>query len=593
MENVYRTHTCGELRATDSGKKVILSGWINKIRDKGKIAFIDLRDREGITQVILFPTENPSLREELDKCSLESCIRVEGTVQLRKSPNPKIPTGEVEVRVEKLTVLSKAKRLPFLLDDPTVNEELRLKYRYLDLRKPENFQRLKSRHEITMIIRQFLSNEGFLEIETPLLAKSTPEGARDYLVPSRLWPGKFYALPQSPQLFKQLLMVAGIDKYFQIARCLRDEDLRADRQPEFTQVDIEMSFVTREDVLNTMERMIYHLLKEFAGVEIKLPLPRYSYEYLMENYGSDKPDLRFSLKLEALGPTDTHSSDNVTKYFVITPEELSQHAETPLKKRLQRFLDEVKSVRWESVTSLGVLQKKGTKLKTLYQNGSLGEIFEELNKHELNLETDGILVIARGSRHAVNESLGEIRTFAGRLLELAPKDSYNVFWVIDWPMFEWDDEEQRWTAMHHPFTHPRIEDLPLLEKDPSKVKALAYDMVMNGYEIGGGSIRIHDQELQKRIFKIINLSEEEAKERFGFLLEAFEYGPPPHGGIAFGLDRLVMILTGAETIRDVIAFPKNKKAQLPVVDAPNEVTDEQLQELHIKIVHDSETTSIN
>ncbi len=588
MTNIYRTHTCGELRPSDIGKKVVLSGWVNKIRDKGKIAFIDLRDRDGMTQIILFPSKNPTLREMLDQCSLESCIRVEGMVQLRKNPNPNMPTGEIEVNAEKLTILSRSKRLPFLLDDPTVNEELRLKYRYLDLRKPENFQRMKSRHEIVMIIRQFLSEHGFLEIETPLLAKSTPEGARDYLVPSRLWPGKFYALPQSPQLFKQLLMVAGFDKYFQIARCLRDEDLRADRQPEFTQIDIEMSFVTREDILQIMEQMMQHLLKEFAGIEISVPLPRHSYEFLMETYGSDKADLRFSLELKTLHSNETPHEDqegneNIIKYFVITTEELNRNTEKPVKKRLQRFLDEVKSVNWETVSAIGIFQKKSTKLKTLYQKGSLAEIFEVLKNQEPKLEANEFLVIARGKVDAVNETLGEIRSFAGRLLELAPKNSYNLYWVIDWPMFEWDEDEQRWSAMHHPFTRPRDEDLPLLEKDPAKVKALAYDMVMNGYEIGGGSIRIHDQELQRRIFKIIGLTEDEAKEKFGFLLEAFEYGPPPHGGIAFGLDRLVMILTGAESIREVIAFPKNKKAQLLIVDAPSEVTKQQLDELHLKI----------
>ncbi len=582
MTGKYRTAYCGDLTSDDVGKKVKLAGWVHNIRDKGKIAFIDLRDREGLVQLIMFPKKNPELKASLKNCSLESCISVEGVVQKRKSPNPNLKTGEIEVVVEKIEILSKAERLPFLLEDPNVSDELRLKYRYLDLRRPENFWRLKVRHQITKVIRDYLSSIGFIEVETPLLAKSTPEGARDYLVPSRIFPGKFYALPQSPQLFKQLLMVGGIEKYFQIARCLRDEDLRADRQPEFTQIDLEMSFVTQEEILAVTEGMIKEVFKHVLGKEIKIPLERRTYADIMENYGSDKADLRYDLKIHTYNANN--SNQESIRYFYIKKKDLENgQSNRPFEERLKRFIDEVKSVQWQCSVTLVQKSHETKNNYILYQTNESATIKETLPTLLENLAEDELVVVASGEHNIATETLGEIRSFAGRLLELAPPDSYYLYWVVDFPLLEYSETEGKWVAKHHPFTMPHHDDLELLESAPEKVRAYAYDLVLNGFELGGGSIRIHDAEIQKRVFKALELSETEAQEKFGFLLEAFKYGPPPHGGIALGLDRLVMILTNAESIRDVIAFPKNKKAQLLVVGAPSEVSQEQLEELKIQI----------
>ncbi|MFF2794801.1 aspartate--tRNA ligase [Lysinibacillus xylanilyticus] len=581
-----RTHASNELSEALKGEKVVLKGWVQRRRDLGGLIFIDLRDRTGITQVVFSP-DVAEAHALADKVRSEYVIEVEGTVILRSEDqiNPNVPNGKIEVEATKLVVINTAKTTPFQIEDRTdVSEDLRLKYRYLDLRRPAMFDTFKMRSDVTRTIRNFLQNEGFLEVETPILTKSSPEGARDYLVPSRVHEGEFYALPQSPQLFKQLLMVSGFEKYFQIARCFRDEDLRADRQPEFTQVDIETSFLTQDEIIEMNERLIQAVMKDVKGIDIPAPFQRMKYQEAMDRFGSDKPDVRFGLELVALN--DIFDGCNF-KVFADTVAQGKQVKSINIKGAADKYsrkdMDELtkfvgiygaKGLAWLKVTEEGL-------------NGPIAKFFDDALAaaliERMKAEVGDILVFVADKASVVAASLGALRTKLGQDLGLIDESEFAFLWITDWPLLEYSEEDGRYKAAHHPFTRPFDEDIPLMETDPSAVRAQAYDIVLNGYELGGGSLRIYERELQEKMFKLLGFTEEEARAQFGYLLEAFEYGVPPHGGLAFGLDRFVMLLAGRTNLRDTIAFPKTASASCLLTNAPSEVSLEQLDELNLAI----------
>lgn len=580
-----RTHYCGDVTGKDVGDRVRVAGWVDSTRDHGGVVFVDLRDRTGKVQVVFSPEISEEIVEKAKKLRDEFVIAVEGEVRRRPpgTENPKLKTGQVEIYAEKLQILNKSLPLPFPIeDDVKVGEETRLKYRFLDLRRKKMAENIIFRHRLYQVTRRVFNEEGFVEIETPYLTKSTPEGARDFLVPSRIYPGKFYALPQSPQLFKQILMVSGFDRYYQIARCFRDEDLRADRQPEFTQIDFEMSFVTERDVMDVAERLLRELYSELLGVEIG-EIPVMTYDEAMDRFGTDRPDTRFGLELKEI--TDI-AKECQFKVFRTVAEKGGIVKAINFKggaKLSRKEIDELtkfvgiygaKGLAWIKVLPEG-LQSPIVKF---FSEGEMNRILERLEA-----EVGDILFFVADKRDVVNQALASLRLKLGRMAGLIDEDKVNVLWVVDFPMFEWNEDENRWEALHHPFTSPKEEDVEILLESPEKVRARAYDMVLNGVEIGGGSIRIHREDIQEKVFKVIGLSDEEAKERFGFLLEALKYGAPPHGGMAFGLDRLCAIMRKEESIRDVIAFPKTQRGQCLLTGAPDTVREEQLEELHIKV----------
>ena len=582
-----RTHFCGELRKEDIGKEVCLMGWVHRRRDHGGLIFIDLRDRTGISQLALDPDRDPEAHSKAEAVRNEFVIAAIGKVSPRPEGtiNPKMATGEVEIEVSELRILNVAKTPPFQLDEYTeVAENLRLKHRYLDLRREAIQKNLIMRHQVAQTVRRYLSDNGFLQIETPMLTKSTPEGARDYLVPSRVNLGTFYALPQSPQIFKQLLMVSGFDRYFQITRCFRDEDLRADRQPEFTQIDCELSFVDHNDVMSVMEGMVAAIFKSALNIDLQLPMPRMSFAEVMERYGVDNPDLRFAMELVNLTElvkgcgfkVFASAADNGGQVKAIN----AKGCATFSRKELDDLTDFVaiygaKGMAWVKIQEDGTWQSPIAKFFTEDQLAKIGEA--------LDAKPGDLLLFGADKTGIVNESLGRLRGHLGQKLGLASPKEYKFVWVTEFPLLEWDAEERRHVAVHHPFTAPMDQDVPLLDSEPGRTRAKAYDLVLNGSEIGGGSIRIHDQKVQSRMFDLLGIGEEEARQKFGFLLDALEYGAPPHGGIAFGLDRIMMILTEAGSIRDVIAFPKTQKATCLMSEAPGVVEEKQLRELGIRL----------
>ncbi|MDH7483036.1 MAG: aspartate--tRNA ligase [Spirochaetales bacterium] len=585
-----RTVTCGQLRAADIGKTVVLNGWVHRKRDHGGITFINLRDRYGITQVVV---DADSTRELLDIAAdlkMEYCVAIRGTVRPRPDTmvNPSMETGEIEVKAETIQVLSRCAPLPFMIDEQTdAKEDLRLTYRYLDLRSFAMQRKIRLRHEAAFAVREYLVSKGFYEIETPTFIRSTPEGARDYLVPSRLYPGKFYALPQSPQLYKQILMVSGFDKYFQLARCYRDEDSRGDRQPEFTQIDIEMSFVTREDVLSLVEGMMGHLFRKTLGVELPAQFVRIPYDEAMDRYGTDKPDLRFGMELQDASTLvdsactfqafhDVLAAGGAVKALVVPGKaDYSRRQIEELEQKAKVY--KAKGLAWMKVNATGALE------------GGVSKYFADHAKITKALGAgpgDLLLFVADVNRKVACTALGAVRSQLGKDLGLCDPNVFAFAWIVDFPLFEYNEEEGRWEAAHHMFTMPQAQYHATLESDPGSVKGDLYDLVLNGYEIASGSIRIHDPDLQKRIFRIVGMTDEQAQQKFGFLLEAFKYGPPPHGGIAPGFDRLVMLMVGETSIKEVIAFPKNSFAVSPMDQCPNVVDERQLRELHIRISED-------
>ncbi len=579
---MYRSNTCGELRLSDLNREVTLSGWVSRIRKMGGMTFIDLRDRYGITQLSFNQEVNHHLCEQANSLGREWVVQVTGTVQERSSKNPRIPTGEIEIIVNKLTVLNASKTPPFTIEtDSDGGDELRMKYRYLDLRRDVVRQNLELRHKMALETRRYLDERKFLEVETPVLIGSTPEGARDFIVPSRMNPGQFYALPQSPQLFKQLLMVAGFDRYFQIVKCFRDEDLRADRQPEFTQIDCEMSFVEQDDVLNTFEGLTKHLFKTIKGIDLP-PFPRMSYADAMRLYGSDKPDTRFGMTFVELKELTIGR-----EFKVFDSAEYVGAIRVPgCASYTRRQLDELTDfVKRPQIGAQGLIYLRYNEDGTLKSSVDKFYSEEDLRKWAERCDAvpgDLILVLA-GETEKTRKQLSELRLEMGSRLSLRDKGRFECLWVVDFPLLEKDEELDRFFAKHHPFTSPKAEDIPLLDTDPGAVRANAYDLVINGVEIGGGSIRIHDSQLQAKMFSVLGFTEERAQEQFGFLMNAFRYGAPPHGGIAFGLDRFVSIFAGLESIRDTIAFPKNTAGRDVMIDAPSSVEKEQLDELGIQL----------
>jgi aspartyl-tRNA synthetase len=580
---MLRTHTCGELRISDVNKQVTLAGWVQRLRDKGSVLWIDMRDRYGITQLMLEEGKSdPAIFTAARQLGRECVIQVEGQVVERLSKNDKIATGDIELRVSRLTVLNVAKLPPFTIEDDTDGgDELRMKYRYLDLRRNPVRESLMLRHKMAQQTRNYLDSHNFIEVETPVLIKSTPEGARDFVVPSRIHHGEFYALPQSPQTFKQLLMVSGFDRYYQIVKCFRDEDLRADRQPEFTQIDCEMAFITQEDILNTFEGLIRHLFKTVKGIDIP-SVPRMKYDEAMRLYGSDKPDTRFEMKFVEL--TDLTKGKNFPVFesaelvVGINAKKCSEYT----RKQLDELTDYIKRPQIGAKGLVYVQYRTDGTLKSsvdkFYSTDDLKNWAEAFNA-----EPGDLMLIMAGEKNAARKQLNELRLLMGEKLGLRDKNKFSALWVLDFPLLEWNEETKRYHAMHHPFTSPKPEDIKLLDTDPGGVRANAYDMVINGTEVGGGSIRIHDRPTQSMMFTHLGFSEEEARKQFGFLMEAFEYGAPPHGGIAFGFDRLCSIFGGADSIRDFIAFPKNNAGRDIMIDSPSTISQEQLDELALQI----------
>jgi aspartyl-tRNA synthetase len=576
---MYRTHTCGELRLENAGESISLSGWVQRSRDLGGMTFVDLRDRYGITQLVFNMEENEGLCKQARKLGREFVIQVHGKVTERSSKNSKMTTGDIEIRVNEMNLLKAAEVPPFTIEEESDGgDELRMKYRFLDLRRAPLRKNLELRHKMAQEIRRYFDSEDFLEIETPFLIKSTPEGARDFVVPSRMNEGQFYALPQSPQTFKQLLMVAGYDKYFQIVKCFRDEDLRADRQPEFTQIDCEMSFVERDDVLDTFEGLAKHLFRNILKVEIEGSFPKMSYDQAIEEYGSDKPDIRFEMKIKDLTSLakgkDFRVFDDSEYIGAICAEGCAGYS----RKELDGLTDFVTR---PQIGAKGLIYARYNEDGSF--KSSVDKFFgaEDLKRwaEEFGAKPGDLILVLAGERTPTLKALSELRLEMGTRLGIRSKDVYKPLWVVDFPLLDWDEESGRFHAMHHPFTSPKIEDLDLFESDPGKVRANAYDLVINGVEIGGGSIRIHDEDLQKLMFKNLGFTEEEARNQFGFLMSAFRYGAPPHGGIAFGFDRWVALFAGLDSIRDVIAFPKNNSGRDVMIDSPSGISQEQLDEL--------------
>ena len=579
---MYRSHNCGELRISNLEQEVSLSGWVQKVRDKGFFIWIDLRDRYGITQLILDKERSSNEIFDLGKTiGREYVIKVKGLVIERSSKNPKIKTGEIEVLVSELVILNSSKTPPFTIEDQTDGgEELRMKYRYLDIRRPVLKNNLILRHKITQEVRKYLSDKMFLEIETPYLIKSTPEGARDFVVPSRMNDGEFYALPQSPQTFKQLLMVAGLDKYFQIVKCFRDEDLRADRQPEFTQIDCEMSFVNQDDVLNSFEGLIKHLFSSIKNINLD-KFPRMSYDEAVKNYGTDKPDLRYEMKFVELNDVTQHKDFNIFNSAELVVGFVVKNGNSFSRKDLDKYTDWVKR---PQIGASGLVYMKAQDDGSY--KSSVDKFYDESDLKQWakisEAKAGDILFILCGDSENVRKQLGALRVHVADNLNLKDPEQFTPLWVVDFPLLEWDEESNSYHAMHHPFTSPKSEHIELIDSDPSAVRADAYDLVLNGNEIGGGSIRIHDKKIQQKMFDCLGFSKEEAEKQFGFLMNAFEYGAPPHGGIAFGLDRIVALMGGQEIIRDFIAFPKNNSGRDIMIDSPSTISDEQMKELQLK-----------
>ena len=586
MEEKKRTHYCGEISARDEGTEVVLFGWVQRRRDLGGLIFVDLRDREGVVQIVFDPDSDEALHAEARKIRGEYVLAVVGKVRRRPAgmENTQMLTGEVEVIVSAFEILNEAKTLPFTLDDEDVSENLRLKYRYLDLRRPAIQKNLILRSRLAMATRQYFNENGFIEVETPFLGKSTPEGARDYLVPSRITKGTFYALPQSPQIFKQLLMVSGFDRYFQIVKCFRDEDLRADRQPEFTQIDVEMSFITEDDIMKMMEGLMKAIFKTCLNIDLPLPFPRLKYADAMARYGKDNPDIRFGMEIVDLTEIAGNSDFRLFSEAAGTGGVVKAIKATGASSLSRKELDGLKEF-------AAVYGAKGLVWAKVNASDWTSPAFKFLTPQEveaigraMNASEGDVLIFVADTQKIVNYALGNLRLHLARKLNLIDTNALAFTWITEFPLMEYSETEKRFVSTHHPFTSPFIEDLPFLTTDPSKVRARAYDLVLNGSEIGGGSIRIHRKDIQAQVFSALGLGDEEARSKFGFLLDALEYGAPPHGGLAFGLDRLTMIMTGADSIRDVIAFPKTQKAACLMSDAPSEVSAEQLAELSLKIV---------
>ena len=579
---MYRSHTCGELRISDVNKQVTLAGWVQRSRKMGGMTFIDLRDRYGITQLVFNEEVNAELCERANRLGREFVIQVKGTVNERFSKNQHIPTGDIEIIVSELDVLNSSLTPPFTIEENTDGgDDIRMKYRYLDLRRVNVRSNLELRHKMTIEVRKYLDSQGFIEVETPILVGSTPEGARDFVVPSRMNPGQFYALPQSPQTLKQLLMVSGFDRYFQIAKCFRDEDLRADRQPEFTQIDCEMSFVEQDDVINLFEGMAKYLFKEIRGVEMNEPFMRMPWADAMKYYGSDKPDLRFGMKfVELMDIMKGHGFpvfDNAAYIGGICAEGAAHYT----RKQLDALTEFVKRPQIGARGMVYARVEADGNVKSSVDKFYAQEVLQEVKAAFNAKPGDLILILSGDDAMKTRKQLNELRLEMGNQLGLRDKNKFVCLWVVDFPMFEWSDEEGRLMAMHHPFTHPKDEDIPLLDTDPAAVRADAYDMVCNGIEVGGGSIRIHDAQLQAKMFEILGFTPEKAQEQFGFLMNAFKYGAPPHGGLAYGLDRWVSIFAGLDSIRDCIAFPKNNSGRDVMLDAPSAIDQKQLDELNL------------
>ena len=579
---MYRTHNCGELRKSDIGKQVSLSGWVQKMRDKGFMIWVDIRDRYGISQLI-FDEQRTSkdLLNQAKSLGREFVIQIDGQVIERASKNQNIPTGDIEILVKKLTILNSSATPPFTIEDNTDGgEELRMKYRYLDIRREPIKKNLILRHQITQQVRKYLSDSSFIEVETPCLIKSTPEGARDFIVPSRINEGEFYALPQSPQTFKQLLMVAGLDKYFQIVKCFRDEDLRADRQPEFTQIDCEMAFVKQDDILNTFEGLIVDIFKKVKNIDIN-KFPKITYDQAIEKYGTDKPDIRFGMEFVELNKVCQHKDFNVFNSAELVVGIAVTGGNTFTRKEIDKYIDWVKT---PQIGAMGMVYVRcnddggfKSSVDKFYDQTDLKNIAKKTNASKGDL-----IMILSGDKNTVRSQLSALRLEVSKNLGLRNSEEFAPLWVIDFPLLSWDDDDDKFHAMHHPFTAPKPDQIELLKTSPGSVKANAYDLVINGNEIGGGSIRIHDKSIQEQMFNCLGFTKQEAEEQFGFLMNAFQYGAPPHGGIAFGLDRLVAILGGSETIRDFIAFPKNNAGRDVMIDSPSKISKEQLKELKLK-----------
>ena len=581
---MYRTRTCGNLRLADEGLVVTLAGWVQRTRKMGGMTFVDLRDRYGITQLVFNQEVDADLCEKANKLGREYVIQVTGTVRERSSKNKNIPTGDIELIVSELNVLNAAVTPPFTIEDETDGgDDLRMKYRYLDLRRNAVRKNLELRHRMAFEVRNYLDKQGFLEVETPVLVNSTPEGARDFVVPSRMNPGQFYALPQSPQTLKQLLMVSGFDRYFQIVKCFRDEDLRADRQPEFTQIDCEMSFVEQEDVLNIFEGMAKHLFKVIRGIDIKEAFPRISWHDAMKYYGSDKPDLRFDMKFVELMDIMKGHGFSVFDNAAYVGGICAEGAASYTRKQLDALTEFVKRPQIGAKGMVYARVEADGNVKSSVDKFYTQEVLQQMKEAFGAKPGDLILILSGDDAMKTRKQLCELRLEVAGQLGLRDKNKFACLWVIDFPLFEWSEEDQRFYAMHHPFTSPKPEDIPLLDSDTGAVRANAYDMVINGVEVGGGSIRIHDSKLQDKMFQLLGFTEEKAQERFGFLMNAFKYGAPPHGGLAYGLDRWVSLFAGLDSIRDCIAFPKNNSGRDVMLDAPGQLDDSQLEELCLKV----------